>query len=387
MRTCLFILLFLITSCAVNVVKQEPTLSRDPAATGDIINLLSVEVCSSERNYFEEPIKTFFDELKNRKLQNASTDIPQVCILYSMRKFHREAERAPSDYFARCESPTGQPEKGVFKPCVTDNYWNTIHNSYADVMNCLGLDQKFYFPQIVYESGFHLNAISPDSWDAGLGMYTKRGAQRIFQGEYLDRVISAIDESDKPSCQRISQHMGLISEELIEVSNRCAFLTMPKNPYKSFVFFAIHHLRDENELRYEFAKKKLFEKIERAGWEDYNRDEMIKTISLLSYNSGVQGAIRLLNGYLDTRLRAKEKISARHFNFYQDLNFVRGRINKKKGKSGLFRKQTFPEYLWIWHRSYMSDLASIKKHFDRVLGPICTDERFLKTKEESAIEQ
>lgn len=364
----------------MNVVKQEPNSSRDPAASFDVTNLLSVETCSSDRNYYEEPIATFFSDLKVRRSRLEATDIAPSCVLYSMRKQHRGAENNRSDSFARCEEENGKPEKGVLKPCVTEAYWTTIYNAYTDVMNCLGLDQKFYFPQLVYESGFHINAISPTSWDAGLGQYTKRGVQRIMQGNYLERVIGAIEESEKVSCQRISQYMGEISKEVTEVSNRCAFMTMPKNPYKSLVFFAIHHLLDENELREKFAARKIYDKLEEAGWVNVDRELFVRTMSVLSYNSGVEGAIRLVSDYLDGRIKMKEKISAQHFNFYQDLNFVRGRLNKKKAKKARFRHQTFPEYLWIWHRSYMSELAYIKKHFDRVLGPICTDKEFLYMK-------
>lgn len=374
-----FIFIFVVTACTqlstTPVVEQSPILPRLPAA--EIKNLLETETCSANRNYLEEKLSTLGPELRGRRNTDPD-DIPSSCVLLSMRRQHRAAEVAPSNSFANCSSDKSAPSRGVLKPCVTDNYFNSIYNAYTDVMNCLGMDQKFYFPQVVFESGFHLNAIAHNNFDAGLGQYTKNGVLHIMKTGMYPNTIRALFNNDKPSCNRIAQYLGDISKEMAEVSNRCAFIDPPKNPYKSLLFYALHHLRDENQLKFEIEKRGLEKKIVRAGWTNVDLEKLIKTLSLLSYNAGIEGTVRNLNNYIDSRLKMGEVIGAKHFDFTKDLNFMRGRINKKKAKAGNFKRLTFAEYLWIWHTSYMSEISYIKNHFDRVLGPVCTSDHYLK---------
>lgn len=372
---------------------QEGVSVREPAASQDISNLLSPEVCSSERNYFEPIIGQFSEMVRSRRDEYEPQDIPQACILYSMRRQHRLAEKESSPSYARCASENAEPQRGAFKPCVSQGYFFTVYNAFVDVMNCFGLEQKYYFPQITYESAFHINAIAMNDFDGGIAQYTKRGVLRVLQGDFYNRMLNELQVSSRPSCKRVAAQLGPVAHEMAEVEKRCSFLTMPKNPWKSLVFFAIHHLRDESILRMELEKRGLFDRLMEAGWDRFNKEDFVRMLSLLSYNAGVEGTLNHLKTYLDGRIKMRESVKAEHFDFSKDMGFIREKLRqdadrgkerrrqlkRNKLKSAQIKKLTFPEYLWIWHAPYMSEVTYIQRHFDRALGEqFCTDRNYLR---------
>lgn len=373
---------------------------RTPASQSSLLS--QPERCSpkSGRLYFEDLLKLM--KKRNSSLidtrTQVGTDIPRECVVYAQRSRNRLAETKPSKSYANCMDENSEPSRNVKKPCVTENYANLIHNAYTEVMNCFGLDQKLYFPQIVFESAFHLNAIAHNNYDSGIGQYTQNGIRHIIDNPLTKKIFYNLFQSGKASCNTLAKYIRQdLTAQNAKVKSRCSFIMPPANPVQSFVFFAVHHLRDEVLLEAEMEEHGVFEKLIELGWTDNFTDpenlekkrKLIKSLSILSYNAGVGKTMNMLRNYLKNRAIVSESenwpLSDTDFDFTNDTTTIRNalkKVNKNKFRQFFENKKikrlSFPEYVIIFHSGYMHEINQITLEFETKLGSGCTSSVELK---------
>lgn len=373
---------------------------RTPASQSSLLSLPERCSAKSGRLYFEDLLIRM--KKRNANLIEAreqlTTAIPRECVVYAQRSRNRRAETKPSKSYANCADENSEPSRNVKKPCVTENYANLIHNSYAEVMNCFGLDQKLYFPQIVFESAFHLNAIAHNNYDSGIGQYTQNGIRHIIDNPLTKKIFYNLFQSGKSSCNTVAKYIRQdLTAQNAKVKSRCSFIMPPANPVQSFVFFAVHHLRDEVLLEAEMEEHGVFEKLIELGWVDNftepenleKKRKLIKSLSILSYNAGVGKTMTMLRNYLKNRSIVSESenwpLSDSDFDFTSDTTIIRNalkKVNKDKFREFFENKKikrlSFPEYVIIFHSGYMHEINQIILEFESKLGSGCTSSVELK---------
>lgn len=373
---------------------------RAPASRHNILS--QPERCSekSGRNYLQEKIlgiKAIDSSFLQTRKESAS-NISRKCVVYAQRSVHRKAEQTPSNSYANCASETAQPTRGTKKPCVTEEYANAIHNAFVEVMNCFGMNQKLYFPQVVFESSFHLNAIAHNDFDSGVVQYTQTGIRHIIESPLTKKIFNGLYQSGNPACNKIAQFVRQdLTAADAKVKTRCGFIAPPHNPVQSFVFFAVHHLRDEVLLESALEQRKLFDQMIELGWVDDFNDEinierkkkLIRALSILSYNAGVEKTIRMLTDYLKNRAiiskTENRPLSDSDFDFTLDTSVLRSALRKvtlKKFqefyKNVKIKQFSFPEYVLIYHSGYMHELRNYTLSYESKFESGCTSSVELK---------
>lgn len=372
-----------------------PALERKPASKQSFLS--QPEKCSakSDRLYLEDKFMALEKTNSLILVEKAGLDdesVPRQCVVYAQRSRNRRAELKPSKSYAKCENEDSEPSRNAKKPCVTESYANVIHNAYTDVMDCFGLNQKLYFSQVVFESAFHINAIAHNNYDSGLGQYTHDGIRHIIDSPVTRKIFNSLYQSGKPSCNRIAKFMrqDLTAQEA-KVKNRCAFILPPRNPIQSLTFFAIHHLRDEVLLEIKMEERKIFEQLIELGWvDDFEAEEnlirqkrLVKALSLLSYNAGVEKTLTMLKNYLNNRSKIikteNSPLADSDFDFTSDTSVLRRALRKvtiekfrEFFQQSKVKRLSFPEYVLIYHSGYMHELNQINLEFESKFGSGCT---------------
>lgn len=80
--------------------------------------------------------------------------LPKKCVLMSMKRLE---EILPGSSFARCDSKDSLPKSSGLKPCITEDYFNVMYNTFTDVMDCFDVPMKSILPKLMNESGLHAN--------------------------------------------------------------------------------------------------------------------------------------------------------------------------------------------------------------------------------------
>lgn len=86
-----------------------------------------------------------------------SNVLPKKCVLLSMKRLQ---EILPGSSFTKCSQSDSLPVSAGLKPCITEDYFNVMYNSFTDVMDCFNVPMKSIFPKLMNESGLHVNTWS-----------------------------------------------------------------------------------------------------------------------------------------------------------------------------------------------------------------------------------
>lgn len=375
-------LLFIITNCVQkdrNISSANPTdVAESPAAVKP--NFTYSEIDPVEAYNRETTFEKCYDNTKNylhfdildqvpraylvRHERDWSKKIPIKCIQYAQQKYRGK--------FARCEFESDKYTY-VGRPCLNETYTNLVYNAYHDVSECFNVDPKKAYLQIFIESGFHVNAIAPGK-DAGIGQFTANGIQRVGHS-LINRVERILSESNSPSCARIANIMGKLQPDDFKKENRCVMIAIPQNPYRSLVMHHLHGLLDKIYFTDDFLEA-------RPELKGIMTDEIIGQLSMLAYNRGIQGTLRLIDGYVNYRKGSKQPLVTDDFNLWQNLNSALRIMKKNEGyrkylisvinhgvAQKVFVKMSFAEYLAVQEKPYMALMADAKDLVDGRFGP------------------
>lgn len=295
-----------------------------------------------------------------------SKAIPIKCIQFAQQKY-------PGRY-ARCDSSESDYTISKVRPCLSETYTNFVYNAYHDVSECFSIDPKKSYLQIFIESGFHINAINYRGLDAGIGQFTANGIQRVGH-EMINRVERVLSESTSPSCARIANLMGRLKPDDFDKKNRCSVIALPENPYRSLVMHYLHGLLDKIYFEGDFFDK-------RPELKGVVTDEIIQQLVMLAYNRGINGTLRLVDGYVAYMKAGKQTLTTQKFNLWENVNAAI-KIMKRDERfreyllsvieNGAAHKKhttmSFAEYLAVQDKTYMAQMSGAKDVVDGRFGP------------------
>lgn len=335
-RTCI--------SCQVDGIQNE-------------VNFETREQCGKERNYLEPSLKKLraLDPngyyWKPRTYVSGKNTVPPKCVLYTMRTVLRDTPRTASQKqkeewqsyldqgkdttelkdkiytddaksFAYCKNDSGTPERIGGKPCVTENYFHTIYNTFSDVADCMDLPMNFATPKFANESGFQLNAFGPVN-DGGIGQFTSSALADVAQN--YDKFKSQIETSEKDSCQRLRSIPGSLvssSEEILtEDAERCHVIGMPPNPVRSLIYYGIFYKSTQRNIENAWNRegkvdaKKVDDLLKEARIGKFDKEKIKEMLFVGAYNMGTGTTVRLFREWLNYRIKSGEQITAKDFNF------------------------------------------------------------------------
>lgn len=312
------------------------------------------KVCSGNRLFYEKQL-TSNPKMKTLISSRTKEDpkLPKKCILHVMN----QAGLSKSS-LGLCAKAAGPVRIPGAKPCVTENLVNATYNSFVDVMDCLNLNPKVFFPKISLESGFMINAYGAGK-DGGIGQFTQAaidgvnlsGTKDNNSFEYYLKQME-VAASSKESCKRIMAYKSMLTKAVPSgAKNRCSMIGMPENPLRNVLYIGIFNRMQmdyfsgikyqagadfidkdghlvpvtytaQDEFEGVAKANKYKESLEDLGIKNPNMHFFKEVLTLAGYNMGGPTAIRLFSKYLEKRKQFKKKLS------YDDFDFNKVRTAK-----------------------------------------------------------
>lgn len=355
-----------LTSCAHqnSVVERQPNSQvADKNLIQNTANLprYKFEICKDSHNqYLENKLTQFSSDYLKVERSEGDNKLPLQCI--------QLAQRSYVGHYALCESEDEKPKITVIKPCLSESYVSLAYNAYHDVMDCFNLDPRDMFFQIMIESGFHINAINKTGFDSGISQFTANGLKRVSANNLIERTRRLLLESSSPSCQRISSVAGAFGVDSFSIQKRCSMIALPKNPYRAMLFSYLHTMLDQISVNEKLAQMpELYDALS---------DRVRRQMLYLSYNRGMTGLLRLLQGYVQSRQYFSHKITEEDLDLNKNLSRVKSILALEPEKRLILQRSkvrnlSFAEYAVINNATYVSDMAAAQDYVERNLGNSC----------------
>ena len=333
-------------------------------AADPLVQRYAFEQCTVDsRLYLEDSILRMPEPYYRSHEAEWEKKIPISCLQIAQRNY--------GGAFAFCSNENDKPTTSARRPCMTKNYVTLTYNAFHDVMDCFNLDPKNYFYQIMIESGFHINAINRTGYDAGMAQFTGNGIKKILENNLIQRVHDQLRQSSRASCSRIASIIDDFDIESYAVSNRCALISIPQNPYRSMFFYYLHSLSDQLTLENMLSNIKELEPI--------MSEKLKKHLKYLAYNRGLTGTKKILKGYIESRKLVKHQIIASDFDLDINLTNIKKILRMEPEKRVQLKKTqriknlSFAEYAVIHGATYVSDMTAASQNVKRHLGDQCGD--------------
>ena len=425
------VILFVISAIAVasllffqwrdkQIAKVEYTVEDLASLSTDItpedqayLAVEDVRQCSRERLYMQRDLEKLPDVLKKRHVAEQRNEFPRQCVEFMLRYWGNAGLDKPADYFASCRSADAKPERGNFKPCVSEEYVNSIYNSYSDILSCLGIPGRERLPKLLTESGGHINTVGA-GWDAGIAQLV--GPSIEHANTQFEEIRRKFLNSSGPACDRMRNVITGLKPLPTEgkkgffrrtkelgIENRCGLLTPVDNPALSIFYLAIKHFQDVHAIKTYAANPKFMiaERFRRAGLMEHEIDsEKFRQLMMtLAYNTGANGAMTLLKNYLDMKISHGRMVSVSDFNFLKpntpedddiQAKIITGLSNKEelaKVRAALKQQYrdsdlTFPQYLMFYQdvggAGYLTWVSRRAVRFNKVFSEgTCIPESYL----------
>lgn len=377
------------------------------------LSVEDVRQCSRERLYLQQDLQKLPAVLKDRNLKEAQNEFPRQCFEFMLRYWGNGAIKEPANAFAVCDKKQGEPERGNYKPCVSEEYVNAIYNSYSDILSCLGIPSRERLPKLMTESGGHMNVVGA-GWDAGIAQLV--GPSIEHANTQFNEIKNKFLAARGPACDRmraIVNNMQPLPMKIkkgffrrmkdVGIENRCGLLTTPDNPALSVFYLAIKHFQDEHAIQVyiESDDFRIMDRFRRAGLmeREIDHEKFRQIMMTLAYNTGAKGAVTLLKNYLDMKISYGRMVSLEDFNFMRELTvedkdimdaIAKGLKSKEElvvARADLKRRYrdadlTFSQYLLMYQdvggAGYLSWVAKRAKRFNTVFSEgTCIPESYL----------
>jgi hypothetical protein len=359
----LIISLFFLIQCVQKSPSREPSSLPSEKIKKSTIDL-EFEYCHTKpKLYLEDQILRMPTDYYADHSGEWEKELPIQCIQFAQKNFKGS--------YAYCSHEDEKPKVGAARPCLSENYTRLVHNAYHDVKDCFNLDPRDSFLQIMIESGFHINAINKTGFDAGVSQFTKNGLLRVAERDLIEKTRRVLLESNNPSCQRIASIVGKLDVDAFSVAKRCSMISLPENPYRGFLLHHLHAMRDQIFFKQELAKI-------RPEMESILTPSMIEQFVYFAYNRGIQGTLRLIDGYYKNRKAAGQTVKSSDFKMWQNLALMRSTMRREPAMREQLNKSkiknlTFLEYAILQNQPYMANMAEARSMVRRHLQNRCTD--------------
>ncbi|MGZ3724870.1 MAG: hypothetical protein ACXWQQ_03690 [Pseudobdellovibrio sp.] len=289
--------------------------------------------CDRDRQFYENKLDLNPDlqKLIQKRIPAAGEFAPE-CVTYSMRQY-----QVPKTNFAVCPVSSGIPSLPGAKPCVTSRLVNLTYNAFTDVAGCLNLNAKQLMPQIDFESGFFLNAYGVDR-ESGVGQLTAPLIDEV--NSHFDKYMTEIEKAagSKKSCASLLESKKYLTKISSKPEQRCGAIGIPENPLRN-IFYGLLYSKINSDkitgIKYSagadvesdplaglFNTAGIKEKLGQLGYNEPNLNFLSQAVALLSYQTGPETAVKLLQQYLDLRIENKLPVSWKDFDFYNAVKEV-----------------------------------------------------------------
>lgn len=352
------------------VQKKERDIASDPR--GRVVTnfenrnsqVTKFETCNVKNNYLENQLANMSFEYFQKGNKSWEREMPMACIQFAQKNFQGS--------YAYCSNEEDKPKVGAPKPCLSENYTRLVYNAYNDVKNCFNMDPKRSFLQIMIESGFHVNAINKTGFDAGISQFTRNGILRVMDKKTERGILAKVEqlllENSNPSCERISSVFRDLKDDAFKLEKRCSMIVLPQNPYRALVLHYLHTLRDQMDI------KRVLE--QRQEIKDLLNESITEQLVYMAYNRGIQGTLRLLDGYIADRKKNQATITADDLDLWKNLSLARQILKqepykRKILKSAKIKKLSFAEYALIHNQHYLGMMVDAQSLVQSKLGDLC----------------
>ncbi|WP_374029150.1 transglycosylase SLT domain-containing protein [Bdellovibrio bacteriovorus] len=273
----------------------------------------------------------------------ANSIIKPACMRVSM-----EARfGASSKTFREC-SANGSSRQ-AFRPCISENYFKLINNSFDLVSSCMKdfiapgqgvenqkLDVRAVYALINVESGFHVNAMS-GTGAGGIGQFTSPAIQDVNTNELRDVRIS-LEGNQNQQCNQLSMQF-LDSMEPIrpQKSLSCDRISLRNgNPVKNMIYTFAYLKGVKKDLdTMIFANKNYRNKFKLS---EFDLNKVKRALMVWSHNTGPAGTWTPVKALLNSFYRNRSVTDADQF-----INQVQQYMQKfpaSANKSSARRKET-----------------------------------------------
>lgn len=366
---------FLVSAFSFWWTSSDQSQSIEMSSLGESFE--TAKSCGPERNYLLPGIRRIHpDFLKTRQITQEGV-IPRACVQFVMHNFIN-AKTSPSSSYGSCYhsdgSRRGLPHRGegdvgMYQPCITEEYVNSVYNSLIDVSDCLNVPIKELTPKLYNESGFHVNTLGPDA-DGGVGQLTRSALQEIFMRygnnpgspSTLTYFLTEMGKSNKASCQRIlarksaytfslpaGKRLCMIHEEDEAcfrpwmVQHRCEFMDGPENPLRNILMTAIFYrsmhksatgvnyragddviwssglgnvpVSQDTEYAGYIGNRRIIERLQALGVQKANQEMIRQMLVGFGFNGGIGTGQILFDNYLRAREALNLSLTEADFDF------------------------------------------------------------------------
>lgn len=252
-----------------------------------------------------------------------------------------------SKSFRECSS--SGTSRQAFRPCVSQNYFKMINNSFELVSSCMKdfiapnaneetqkLDVRAVYALINIESGFHVNAMS-GTGAGGIGQFTKPAIQDVNSNELHDVRVS-LEGNPNPLCSRLSMELLDTMEPIRPGSAQsCDRISLKNgNPMKNMIYTYAYLKGVKKDMNSMLFENKNYKKKFRMS--EYDLNKVKRALMVWSHNTGPAGTWTPAKTLLNTFYRGKTVTNADQF--IQQMQQYMQKFPASANKSRARRKET-----------------------------------------------
>jgi hypothetical protein len=304
--------------------------------------------CNRQNDYLEKEMEGLgkksglMAKIINSRV-NSQAIIKPACMRMSMEaKFGISSKN-----FRQCSASNNM--SSAFRPCISENYFKMISNSFNVVSTCLkdymspgasddvqNLDVRAAYAMINIESGFHVNAMS-GTGAGGIGQLTGPAITDSNKTE-MSKVRAALEQHSNPTCAQLS-HEFLDSKEPMRADKgaSCDRISIKKgNPVLNMIYSYAYLKWSKNAMNRVVLNDKRYKN--KFKMSDYEKQKIQRALMVWSHNTGPAGTWTPAMTLLNTVYRNKPVTSAE--TFISELQQYMKKFPARANKSSARRTET-----------------------------------------------
>lgn len=326
--------------------------------------------CRERNSYLEQEMSRVRDsgslvgELIRKGPQRDTLIQPQ-CMRSAL--MHKLGEN--SQLFRTCSTSGNSLGNRAYRPCVSENYFSMVSNSFDLVMRCLApqlgptqADQKRDIRQIfgmfTVESGMHLNAVS-GTGAAGFGQLTQSAIESINSQE-LSSLRRSLENAGG-LCARLGREaLGGNPPMKANRANSCERISISHgNPLKNLIYSVANVLQNKRLLQNDvFGEGRLARKFDLTA---ADRRRLQTALAVWAHNSGIGGLKTPLAALLNSKYKNRKVTDVNRF--IEEMKTAMRDYPHRANSSSARRRET--------SRYYGSVVSQIQKTEQGVGGGSC----------------
>lgn len=328
--------------------------------------------CSSKNDYLENEIaKQIHNNGFIGRLAKTESSINSIIKPACIRMGMESKFGAQSKSFRSCGPGQNQAAKATLRPCITENYFNLISNSFDVAAKCMKnyindgseenqrLDVRAVYALINIESGFHVNAMSPTG-AGGIGQFTQAAIDSVNRNEF-SKMRKHLQSSNDPICQQVADQV-LNSPMRGRVANNCDRISISKgNPLTNMLYTFSYLKLSKKQLQNSIFENSAYKDKFQVSQNDQEKIE--RALMVWSHNTGPAGTWTPAKALLNSVYKNKPVTNAEKF--IQEMQFAMQKFPASANRSKARRAETA--------RYFPAITATLKNIEDGVGGGSCVN--------------